>query len=64
MYVEEEYKESIELVFWGEVGCEEDDGIIIMMDVWYGWRKNVKDFSIVVIGEKIYWFIKSEYVIK
>lgn len=48
----------------GEVGCEEDDGIIIMMDVWYGWRKNVKDFSIVVIGEKIYWVIKSEYVIK
>lgn len=33
----------------------EEFGIInIMFDVRYGWRKNVKDISVVVIGEKFY----------
>lgn len=35
-HVEEEYKESIELALWGEVGCEEDDGITIMTDARHG----------------------------
>lgn len=51
-HVEDEYKESIDLVLWGEVGCEEDDGITIMTDARHGWRKHAKDSSIVAIGEK------------
>lgn len=30
---------------------DELDGIDIIMDVCYGWRKNVKDISVVVIGD-------------
>lgn len=63
-HVEEEYKESIDLALWGEVGCEEDDGITIMTDARHGWRKNAKDSSIVAIGEKTHRVIKCEHVTK
>lgn len=37
-----------------EIGMYEDlDGIDIIIDVWYGWWKNVKDISVVVVGEKV-----------
>lgn len=52
------------MALWGEVGCEEDDGITIMTDARHGWRKNAKDSSIVAIGEKTHRVIKSEHVTK
>lgn len=54
------------LVFEEVVFYENEElGIVdIMIDVRYGWRKNVKDISVVVIGEKIYKVLFCEYVIK
>lgn len=52
LFVQEEYDEFISIVFLEEVGMyDELDGIDIIMDVCYGWRKNVKDISVVVIGD-------------
>lgn len=64
--IEEEYKESIDLALWGEVGCqgEDEDGITIMTDARHGWRKNAKDSSVVAIGEKTHRVIKCENVTK
>ena len=64
--IEEEYRESIEMALWGEVGCqnEDGDGISIMTDARHGWRTNAKFSSVVAIGEKTHRVIKCENVTK
>lgn len=42
---------------------EDLDGIDIIIDVWYGWWKNVKDISVVVVGEKSYKILNCVYII-
>lgn len=67
MYIQEEYEDLVYILVFEEVVFYENEelGIVdIMIDVRYGWRKNVKDISVVVIGEKIYKVLFCEYVIK
>jgi hypothetical protein len=63
-HIEAEYEDSIDMVLWGEVGCQDDDGINMMTDARHGWRKNAKDCSVVALGEDTHQVIKCEHLTK
>ena len=48
-----------------EIGSYEDlDGIDIMTDARHGWRKNAKDSSVVVLGDKTHKVLQCIHVTK
>lgn len=63
-HIEAEYEESIDMALWGEVGCQDDNRINMMMNARHGWRKNAKDCSVVALGENTHQFITCEHVTK
>jgi hypothetical protein len=64
--VDEEYDESIQEALVIETAMSEDltEGISVMSDARHGWRKNAKDTSIVLIGEKSHKVIKHKLITK
>ena len=63
--VDHVYNESIEEALMEEIGMyEELTGIDIMTDARHGWRKNAKDTSVVVIGEKTHKVLQCQHVTK
>ena len=69
--IQAEYDESIETVLLEEVAMdigEQDtdhwDGITIFTDARHDWRKNAKDTSVVVIGDKTHSVLQHVHVTK
>ena len=66
-FVKEVYEESTEEAIHEEIGwsvVEDQEGINVLTDARHGWRKNAKDSSIVVIGEKSHKVLRHEHVTK
>ena len=64
-FVKQQYEESINDAVLEEVASYEDlDGIDIVTDARHGWRKNSKDTSVVVIGDKTHKVLNCVHISK
>ena len=64
--VNESYEQDICTAIHLEIASYEDcmSGIDIMSDARHGWRKNAKDTSVVVIGDKTHKVLRCEHITK
>ena len=57
------FNESVEQDLHEEIGSYKDvDGFGIMTDARHGWRKNAKDTSVIVIGEKTHKVLQCVHI--